>query len=61
MFRQAKHFWEKHGGPNNELLGSAPCPPESVEILKETIECDDDQTIPHIFVVMGASVSIMFY
>ena len=37
-------------------LGSAPCPPESVELLKDTIECDDDQSIPHVFVVMGASV-----
>ena len=56
MYRQAKQFWDKESKSNMAELGSAPCPSESVELLKDTIECDDDQSIPHVFVVMGASV-----
>ena len=58
MFRQAQHYWEKQDRYKMADLGGNPCPPESVELLKDTIECDDDQTIPHVFVVMGASVCI---
>ena len=55
MYRDAKKFWETQ--PKMEQLGASPCPPESIKILKQTVECDDDQTIPYVFVVMGASVS----